>query len=167
MGADASPQPKQQPYVYFYLSRSLIFCWVLWCMHFSWNSNTDVYSSLCSQMFCVLVPRFHVRWLFLVVVVLLHLPGRGCVDCLNLIGQYNLHEPLRPITMALAVAAYTAAWRQHLSRGCIDCLNLIGQYNLHEPLRPIIIRRQINRLHTPLWLIVSSCCVSHNGNCKN
>ena len=25
-------------------------------------------------------------------------PGRGCVDCLNLIGQYNLHEPRRPIT---------------------------------------------------------------------
>ena len=25
-------------------------------------------------------------------------PGRGCVDCLNLIGQYNLPEPLRPIT---------------------------------------------------------------------
>ena len=25
-------------------------------------------------------------------------PGRGCVACLSLIGQYNLHEPLRPIT---------------------------------------------------------------------
>ena len=25
-------------------------------------------------------------------------PGRGCVDCLNLIGQYNLHELCRPIT---------------------------------------------------------------------
>ena len=61
-GADASPQPKQQPYVYFYSSRSLVFCWVLWCMHSAWNSNAAVYSSLCTlpavKCFMLMVARF-------------------------------------------------------------------------------------------------------------
>ena len=30
--------------------------------------------------------------------------------------------------MALAVAAYTAAWQQHLSRGCVDCKQLITDW---------------------------------------
>ena len=40
--------PNKQPYLHFFSSRSLFFCWVFWCTHFAWNSTTAVYSSLCT-----------------------------------------------------------------------------------------------------------------------
>ena len=103
--------PNKQPRVHFYSSRSLVFfCWVLWSTHFAWNSNMAVYSSLCSlpavKCFMFIVAKFNVRWRWLSFWSSLfpNLPGaslapaRGCVNCLNLIGQYNLQEPLLPIT---------------------------------------------------------------------
>ena len=47
------------------------------------------------------------------------------------------------------------------------CFLINKDYYYFTCIRPIIIWIQINRIQSPFRLIVSSRCVSHNGNCKN